>query len=122
MLRALVLALLSLPAIASANPQGIVAMAPIRLQIKSDATKAGFLNKGSGERLTVKTLAKAQMGQPGMVEASIRGIGGMTGTQKNTVLATAKFEITRTSEGQIAKPIKQGGQEWLRRMFVTAPQ
>jgi hypothetical protein len=122
MIRALVVGILmSLPLAASAQPvpPGL-RIAPVRLQIKSNAQQAGFLGQGSKERLTIKTLEKAQVGKPGQVEASIRGVGGMTGMQKNVVLATAKFKVTQSIEGQMASPEQQGGQVWQRRLFLTA--
>jgi hypothetical protein len=113
------LGLIALPGLASAAPGlPILPFASVRSQVQANAQQAGYLNKGSGERLTLKTLSQSQIGKPGEVAATIRGTGGMIGTQKNVVLATAKFKVTQVVDGQIASPEQQSGQTWLRRYYL----
>jgi hypothetical protein len=99
------LALIAAPFTAHAGGfKGIIGIESPYKQLKAMAQKQGLMQKGSGERLILKTVQKpAGLGQEGTIEARITGRGGMTGMQKGSVVAVGTFKMVQEVDGQIVK-------------------
>jgi hypothetical protein len=95
-------------------PHPLLPFASPRQQLKARAQEQGLMKKGSGERLYIKTITKVKVDKPGLIEATIKGKGGMTGAQ-NVVLADGKFKVFDGVDGETV----EGGKFDIR-MFENA--
>jgi len=95
-----VLALLAAPFSAHAAGR-IIGIASPYSQVKEMAQKQGLMKKGSGERLYLKVVKQPSRAQAGLIAATVKGIGGMTGTQKNVTLAVGRFKVAQEVDGRI---------------------
>ncbi len=120
MKKLLMVAAFLFPVAAQAAPiRAILPFAPVKSQIASAATQAGF-TLGKGEKLSIRTLSKGSFNKPGEVEAKILSKfsivpGGPVGEH---VIATAKFKTNNVVDGTIATGVKQEGQVWQRLLFA----
>jgi hypothetical protein len=98
-----ILSLIALPSMAHAIRPPIIGMASPRLQITQMAQQQGLMKAGSGQRLYLKEKMAGGLGRTGTYTATIKGIGGITGAQKNVTLATGTFKFVQEVDGQMVK-------------------
>jgi hypothetical protein len=91
------LALLAAPFTASAA--GLLPFQSPYKQLKSMAQSQGMMQKGSGQRLYLKYVQKPVAGKPGVIAATIKGTGGMTGNLKNVTVASGNFNVVSIVDG-----------------------
>jgi hypothetical protein len=106
-----VLSLLALPALAHAKGD-LTRLPSVRKQLTEMAQKQGLMHRGSGDRLIIK---EPKFGAGGEIEAEIKGIGGMTGSQKVTK-AVGSFKFAQEPDGRMVEE----GQEFAVREFLKA--
>jgi hypothetical protein len=95
------LALLAAPFTASAA--GLLPFESPYQQLKTMAQNQGLMQKGSGQRLYKKFVQKPAPGKPGLIAATIKGTGGMTGRMKNVTIASGQFKVTNVVDGDIVE-------------------
>ena len=94
-------AALALPIAAHAN--GILPFSTPRAQVRQTLKQEGFLTKGSGETLRIKTVRQPAPGKPGLLAVSVwaKGFAGSGRAE----LAQGKFKVTDVVDGELVSQV-----------------
>jgi hypothetical protein len=97
------LAFLTLPfaahAAGPANPA--LRMTSPYVQAKAIAQQQGYMKPGSGQHLYLKVVQQTHgVGQKGSYQVTVKGVGGISGQQKNMLIGTGTIKFVETVEGR----------------------